>query len=111
MASGSRADETPQPPAGFESTGEVRKCIPSYEIRDTRVLDSRTILFRVHTSDYYVNRLPHECPELMIERRFAYKLRGTNDLCDVDTITVLDSTRTGPSCLLGKFEGLRKKKP
>ncbi len=106
-----RAEEPPPVPAGFEPTGEIRKCLPAHEIRETRVLDDRTILFRAHVSDYYLNRLPRECPELKLEGRFAYKLRGTDDLCDIDTITVLNSSGTGPACLLGKFEALKKKKP
>jgi hypothetical protein len=106
-----RAEDQPTVPAGFEATGEIRKCLPAHEIRETRVLDDRTILFRAHVSDYYLNRLPRECPELRLEGRFAYKLRGTDDLCDVDTITVLNSSGTGPACLLGKFEALKKKKP
>src|SRR5690242_6946760 len=46
-----RADEAPTLPAGFEATGEMRKCLPAHDIRDTRVLDDRTILFRAHVSD------------------------------------------------------------
>ena len=105
----SRAEEAPALPAGFEATGEIRKCLPAHEIRETRILDDRTILFRAHVSDYYLNRLPRACPELKLEGRFAYKLRGTNDLCDIDTITVLNSSGTGPACLLGKFEAVKKK--
>jgi len=107
----SRAEEQPTLPAGYEATGEIRKCLPAHDIRETRVLDDRTILFRAHVSDYYLNRLPRECPELKLEGRFAYELRGTDDLCDIDTITVLNSSGTGPACLLGKFEALKKKQP
>jgi hypothetical protein len=106
---GSRAGEAPTAPEGFESTGQNRKCVPSYEIRETRVIDPRTILFRLGTSEYYVNRLPHDCPELKLESRFTYTLRGTNELCDIDTITVINSSGTGAGCLLGKFEELKKK--
>ena len=102
-------DATPAIPDGFEPTGQVRKCLPSHEIRETRVIDPRTILFRVGVSKYFLNRLPHDCPELKLEQRFTYTLRGTNDLCDIDAITVLNSSGTGAGCLLGKFEELKKR--
>ena len=94
--------------AGFEPTGELRKCVPSYQIRETRVLDETSILFRLGVRDYYVNRLPRTCPGLKLQGRFAYKLRGSSDVCNGQIITVLDGVGTGAGCILGKFEKLRK---
>jgi len=104
-----RADAK-DPLAGFTATGQTRKCVPSYDIDETRVLDESRILFRVHVDEYYVNRLTRPCPGLSIERKFKYTLRGANKLCNGDAITVLDDAGTGAGCILGPFEKLDKKK-
>jgi hypothetical protein len=95
--------------AGFQPTGETRRCVHSYEIAETRVADDQTILFRLGVSRFYRNRLSRPCPSLKIQSRFKYKLSGTNDLCRGDIITVIDGVGTGPACILGEFEKLEKK--
>jgi hypothetical protein len=98
----------PNPLEGFDVGGEKRKCLHSYEIAETRVLDASTVLFRVGASHYFINRLSRPCPELLVQRRFKYTLRGTNDLCSGDVITVIDGVGTGPVCILGEFEAATK---
>ena len=87
-------------------TGETRNCIRPHDVRETMVIDKGTILFRSRAEDYYVNRLEAPCPGLKIDGRFGYTVRGTNQLCDTDSIKVVKTT--GPSfgavCPLGKFE-------
>ncbi len=102
-------EKAKDPLAGFDLTGERKKCVHSYQIRETRVLDSQSILFRLGARDYYVNRMSRPCPSLAIERRFEYKLRGVNDLCKGEIIRVLDGSGTGAGCILGDFEHLAKK--
>jgi hypothetical protein len=114
FAAGCRSPVRPvdakDPLAGFDPTGQLRKCVQSYDINETRVLDESSILFRVHVDEYYVNRLTRPCPGLSVERRFKYTLRGGSELCSGDGITVLDSSGTGAGCILGQFEKLDKKK-
>jgi hypothetical protein len=54
----------------------------------------------------YRTYLPRECPGLERNDRFSYETRG-GQLCDIDTITVLEQfgTRLNPSftCRLGEF--------
>jgi hypothetical protein len=94
----------------FDLGGEKRKCIQSYDIDQTQVIDESNVLFRVHVNQYYVNRLSRPCPELRLQQRFKYTLRGTNELCSGDAITVIDGFGTGPGCILGQFEAAKKKK-
>ena len=94
----------------FDLGGEKRKCIQSYDIDQTQVIDESNVLFRVHVNEYYVNRLSRPCPELRLQQRFKYTLRGTNELCSGDAITVIDGFGTGPGCILGQFEAAKKKK-
>lgn len=96
------------PIEGYTDTGETRNCLPTYRIRNTRVLDNKTILFRMDGRDYYVNRLPRNCPGLKIEGGFGYTLRGLNDLCHTDSITVLSDIGGGATCMLGKFDRVEK---
>lgn len=58
--------------AGFQPTGETRRCVHSYEIAETRVVDEQTILFRLGVSRFYRNRLSLPC-RLKIQSRFQYK--------------------------------------
>ena len=104
-----RADE-PSLLDAFDLKGETRKCIQSYDIDETKVIDESTVLFRVHVNKYYVNRLSRPCPELRLQRRFKYTLRGTNELCSGDVITVIDGVGMGPACILGPFEAAEKKR-
>jgi len=101
--------EPANPLDDFQIGGEKKKCLHSYEIAETRVLDASTVLFRVGVRRYYVNRLARPCPELLVQRRFRYTLRGDNDLCKGDAITVIDGGGTGPACLLGEYEEAKKK--
>jgi hypothetical protein len=94
----------------FDLKGEKRKCIQSYDIDQTQVIDENNVLFRVHVNKYYVNRLSRPCPELRLQQRFKYTLRGTSELCSGDAITVIDGFGMGPGCILGQFEAAEKKK-
>lgn len=95
--------------ADYKPTGKVENCLHLRSIRNSRVLDDQTILFRASGKKYYVNKLPHKCARLGFEKSFLYKT-SLNQLCNVDIITVLDTTSgiNGPSCGLGKFEELEK---
>lgn len=83
-------------------------CLILSNIRQTTVIDDRTILFymRGGKKEVFRNYLPHECPNLGREGRFAYKT-SINRLCNVDLITVLQQfgpgLTPGFTCRLGEF--------
>lgn len=82
-------------------------CIPLQRIRNTRVLDDRTILFEMTGNETLVNRLPHRCPGLGFEKSFGYKT-SISQLCSQDIIWVVTHIGSGldrgASCGLGRFE-------
>jgi hypothetical protein len=97
------ADEKP--------AGAAERCIRLNLIRSTTVVDDRTILFYLRGGDVYVNYLPQKCPNLAREERFSYRV-PTNQLCQVDTITVLQNfgfgLTPGATCKLGSFDAITR---
>ncbi|HET8613690.1 MAG TPA: hypothetical protein VFL92_13080 [Sphingomonas sp.] len=95
----------PAQEAKIHPDGKPVDCIQPSRIQDTRVRNDRTIDFYMIGGKVYRNRLPHSCPELGFEERFAYKT-SINQLCSVDVITVLHSSppMRGASCGLGEFQ-------
>ncbi len=84
-----------------------RRCVSTARIRNTDILDDRTIIFFLRgNKEVFRTYLPRECPGLERNDRFSYQTQG-GQLCDSDTITVLEQigTRLTPSftCRLGDF--------
>jgi hypothetical protein len=84
-----------------------RRCVATARIRNTDILDDRTIIFYLRgNKDVFRTYLPRECPGLERNDRFSYQTHN-GQLCDSDTITVLEQigTRLSPSftCRLGEF--------
>lgn len=96
--------------AKYEKTGAVKRCIMLSQIDSTKVFDDYNILFKMRGKKAYLNTLPNRCSRLGFEESFSYKV-SINQLCNVDLITVFDSTNTiqGPSCGLGKFVEYKEK--
>lgn len=94
----------------YQKTGKTKLCVSLTRIDTSRVMDDYTILFLMKGKKAYVNRLPNRCSRLGYEKSFSYSL-STNQLCNVDLITVFDSSSniSGPTCGLGKFEEYVKK--
>lgn len=96
---------------GRVAVGEAVDCISTNRIRNSRVLDDRTIDFEMDGGVVYRNVLPFSCSGLGFEQRFSYRL-STPQLCSVDIITVLRTggpgLMPGPSCGLGKFQKMSK---
>jgi len=101
----SHAEEA-EKPALDELLSDGENCLLLTLIDRTEVLDKRSILFYTRGGDICLNRLPHDCPGLRGDKAFMYRT-SLNKLCNVDTITVLDSIgfgySRGASCGLGKF--------
>jgi hypothetical protein len=84
-----------------------RRCVSTARIRNTDILDDRTILFYMRgNKEVYRTYLPRECPGLERNDRFSYQTQN-GQLCDSDTITVLEQfgASLSPSftCRLGDF--------
>ncbi|MCF8474575.1 MAG: hypothetical protein K9G26_07755 [Emcibacter sp.] len=95
----------------YEKTGKVGNCISIHQIKTSQVIDDYNILFIMNGSKAYLNTMKHRCSRLGFEKAFSYKI-STSQLCDVDIITVFDSSGgiQGPSCGLGKFIEYKEKK-
>lgn len=105
-----RSDKARTRLANFDYTAQTRLCLSTHMIRGIDVLDDWTLLVEMPGKNYYVNHLVRRCPGLGVEERFSYTLRGLNQLCNTDIITVLHADLgPGASCGLSKFEELKKK--
>jgi hypothetical protein len=93
-------DEVP----GIDRTPQ--DCISTNRIRDTSIVDDRTIVFELRGGTYYTNILDRNCPGLERHKRFMHETSGGR-LCDIDTITVLEQwagrVTPGFTCQLGQF--------
>lgn len=98
-------------PDNLVAVGDPVNCIDINRIRSSRVRDDRTIDFEMNGREIYRNTLPHSCPGLGFEQRFAYKT-SINQICSVDIITVLQTAgpglMQGASCGLGQFQKMQK---
>jgi len=96
----------PPPPVNTAlSAAPAEQCVELSRIRESKVIDDRTIDFYMRDGRVLRNNLPNNCPQLGFERAFSYST-SINRLCSVDIITVIiqgGGPRTGVSCGLGKF--------
>jgi len=95
------------PNAEYEQDG--RRCLPISHIDRIEIIDDETLRFHMRGGQDYINRLPHRCAGLKSRGTFMHAT-STQNYCDLDTITQLDTTigmRLG-SCPLGKFEVYRE---
>jgi hypothetical protein len=92
--------------------GKPVSCVSITQIRETRVRSDKVIDFYMAGGKIYRNELPLSCPQLGFEQRFLYRT-SINQLCSVDTITVLvgSAAQPGVSCGLGQFQPVTIAKP
>jgi hypothetical protein len=92
---------------GDNASGGVQRCVSLRQIDYTKVIDDDTVLFFLKGGDVMRNDLPRNCPRLMSEDAFTYRT-SIEQLCDSDTITVLDDVGAGfipgATCGLGEFQ-------
>ena len=85
-----------------------RRCLGINQIRRIEIVDDSTIHFHMRGGEHdYINHLPHRCSGLKSRGTFMHST-STNNYCDLDTITVID-TNLGmrlASCPLGRFEAV-----
>ncbi|MBL4800825.1 MAG: hypothetical protein JKY45_02955 [Emcibacter sp.] len=110
MAGGKNQEKLTKALEKYEKTGKIENCIRTNTIKRSKVIDDYNILFIMNGKKAYLNSLKHRCSRLGFEKAFSYKLYN-NRLCNVDIITVFDSSGgiQGPSCGLGKFIEYKKK--
>ena len=90
----------------YSPSGEKEDCVSIASIRETRVLDDRTIDFVLTGGERLRNSLPISCPGLRYDDGIAYST-SLSRLCSVDTFTVLENIggpRPGATCGLGRFQ-------
>lgn len=91
--------------------GEAIPCLTLSRIQDVDVIDNTRIVFRSGVNDYYLNTLPRHCNGLRLNDSIMYST-SLNQICNVDTIRVLDTIgpgyNAGVSCGLGHFEPISK---
>jgi hypothetical protein len=92
---------------GDGASDGVKRCVSLRQIDHTKVIDEVTVLFFLKGGDVMRNDLPRNCPRLMSENTFTYRT-SIEQLCDSDTITVLDDVGAGfipgATCGLGEFQ-------
>jgi hypothetical protein len=103
-----------KPELPVQTIGTPVNCVTTYQIRNTKIIDDRTIDFEMAGKKLYRNTLPYSCPSLKSEERFSYKPTGSQ-LCSVDIIRVLNNygghLQEGAGCGLGKFQQIEKVQP
>ncbi len=91
--------------AAGEQEGGPADCLWMPQLNRVEIVDDFTLVFHMSGGKRYVNILPYRCSGLKRRGTFLHET-ATNNYCDLDTITVID-TSTGMrlnSCPLGKFE-------
>lgn len=89
--------------------GEPVQCIDLHRVQSSRVITDTAILYRAG-STIYVNRPDSGADSLSRNDTMVTRLFGTNRLCDIDTVTMVDpvsGTFTG-IVFLGEFVPYRR---
>ena len=96
-------DELVYPP---DESVPSERCISLSSLDSTDVIDDRNVLFYMHGKAIYRNVLPRRCFGLERSDAFSYRTNA-RQLCNVDTITVLQpfgsGLEDGAVCRLGLF--------
>jgi|TARA_B100001250_G_scaffold72479_2_gene58939 hypothetical protein len=90
-----------------EINREGQRCIDTRRLRESYVVDDRSILFYMYGGDIYRNLLRRECFGLDRYNSFSYETSFYR-LCNLDSITVIEGFSveirpTGSRCNLGLF--------
>lgn len=80
-------------------------CVWLSQVRRTRVVDDKTVLFYMYNGTVYRNTLKERCFDLGHAHAFAYHVFSTPELCRADTITPFEVDVAVPPipCRLGRF--------
>lgn len=93
-------DEETELPEGVEN------CVHLRAVDRIEILDEQHILFYMRNGKIYSNHLSRKCPGLRHNDTIMYRT-ALNQLCDIDTFTVLENIgggfMPGATCSFGKF--------
>jgi hypothetical protein len=110
LTSALTADKPAKELEKYNRTGQYETCLTSNRIRETQILNSKQILFKMNGDDAYLAE-PKSCPGL--SRGLALSYDATiNQLCNTTIITLLETSSPVPSrgsCGIERFEKLEKK--
>ena len=88
---------------------EEELCLSLIRIDDSKILDSRHVLFTMSDDSIYLNTLPQACAGMRPGDAFTFRT-SLNRLCNQDIITILrpggHGMLPGASCALGPFQRL-----
>jgi len=96
-----------------EDYGGRERCISSYRIRSTEVLDDRHIALKISKDEYYLVQFEYRCPGLRRNEPVIYERQGSGRLCVFDKIRPtydygLGGLSTGAPCSIPGFELITK---
>ncbi len=88
------------PAAQAQTAAGGSVCLRTFDIKDTKTPDDRTIIFHMNNGDVWKNTLRNSCPELKFNG-FEYTATPPDEICgNMQTIRVI---RAHSVCLLGPF--------
>ena len=76
-------------------TSAATACLNRADIRSTKILDDRNVLFTTRSQNTYSNQLAHQCPGMRRNSAMSFTYGNNGKLCSGSTFTVL--LRTGAS--------------
>lgn len=94
----------------YNRTGQYETCLTSHQIRETQILNSKQILFKMNGGDAYLAE-PKSCAGLSRNLALSYDAT-TGQLCNTTIIHLLDTSTPVPArgtCGIERFEKLEKK--
>lgn len=94
----------------YNRTGQYVTCLTSHQIRESQILNSTQILFKMNGGDAYLAE-PKSCSGLSRNLALSYDAT-TGQLCNTTIVHLLDTSSPVPtrgSCGIDRFEKLEKK--
>jgi hypothetical protein len=80
------------------------RCISTYRIRNSRVLDDRHVIFEMPQRKYMLVQFKYSCQRLRRTSALIYETRGGGQLCRMDQIRAGNiNERPGPPCSIPGF--------
>lgn len=98
VAAGLMAGAAQAQPARTVVSGNV--CLRTIDIRETKIVDSRTILFNMNSGKVWRNTLATDCPGLKFNG-FSYSVMPNDEICG--NLQSIRSNQSHAVCLLGPF--------
>lgn len=116
-ATAKEAERSPKAQAALDKAlagrvaGKPQSCVPIMQLRNTRIIDSQTILFEGNGGQIWRNDPPHGCPALAPQRTLVLRT-SLSSHCRGDIFQVIDppAHMTFGACGFGDFVPYEKPK-